>query len=222
VSVGNVSYNNTVRGFEIDSASYYNSCIGNMAYRNGEVGISVYRSPAAFLLGNFASENGNISAVKYGIRVWDDLNTLTSNNVRLIANNASDDRGGSATQTYGLSIEGASTVGLVVDGNKMDTNVTGAVTGITGGITRARDNSGFVTQNEGTSSIGAASTSVTISHGLSITPTAEAFTFTPTAGATNAVDPFFVTAITSTQFTVNSRVAPGGAGLSFRWRANAL
>lgn len=220
-AIANISFNNAVRGIEIDSGSYYNSTIGNNVYRNGEVGISVYRSPATTLIGNNALENGVSASPKYGIRLWDDLNTLPSSNCRLIGNNASDDRGGSSTQTYGLSIEAASTTGTVLNENKVSPNVTGGVSSVAGAIFKARDNAGFVTQNTGAGFFAAADTAVVITHGLSVTPAARDINITLTNAPNTPVQDIWIDTITSTQFTVHVRTAPGGSGMGFGWSVNA-
>lgn len=231
---GNVSFDNAVRGIEIDSAAFYNAVIGNIVYRNGGTGISVFRSPSVLIEGNVATENGTglppglefspgvpLPPEPFGIRLWDPVNTLPSNNCRVIGNIATDDRGGSATQTHGISIEATNTVGIVVIGNNLAPNLTAplradAVTS----IARARDNTGWATQAEGAGSIASGATSVVITHGLALTPAAEAIALTPTNSPTSDPGNMWITNITSTQFTVNCRTSPGASGLNFRWRAS--
>lgn len=221
-TVGNISFSNAVRGIEIDSASFYTAAVGNVVYRNGEVGISVYRAPATILIGNHAIENGTTTTPKHGIRLWDDVNTLPSSKCLLIGNNSSDDRGGSATQTHGLSVEAASTSGVMVDANNFSNNLTAPVIFVAGSIKRARDNLGFVTQNEGFFTIPSGSTSAVIAHGLSVTPKPSDFTFNTYSNAINQTGPFSVTAITSTNATINCRLDPGVGGTTIGWSVTAF
>lgn len=220
-AVGNISYANAVRGVEIDSASYYITAVGNVVYRNGEVGISVYRAPTTILVGNQALENGTTTAPRYGIRLWDDANNLAPNNCLLIGNRASDDRGAASTQTHGLGIDNPFTTGTVVTGNNFDNNKTASVLTTPGAIKRARDNLSFITQADGAQTILSGQTSITFSHGLSVTPVQSNFTFTPYSNSTNAIGPFAVTAITATQVTVSCRVDPGAGGATFGWSVSA-
>jgi parallel beta-helix repeat protein len=230
---GNVSFDNAVRGIEIDSSAFYNVVDGNVVYRNGGAGISVFRSPGTLVIGNVASENGTglppglefspgvpLPPEPYGIRLWDTANTLPSNNCRIIGNLATDDRGGSASQTHGISIEAASTVGVAIIGNTLSPNLTGPVSAVAGSVSRARDNLGWATQAEGGGTIPSGSTSVVVTHGLAVTPAAEAILVTPTNSPTSDPGNMWISGITSTQFTVNCRANPGTSGLNFRWRAS--
>jgi hypothetical protein len=221
LSCGNISYGNDVRGFEIDSVSLYNVNAANISYQNGGAGISVYRSPTAIVALNQALENGNITASEaFGIRLWDDINTLTSNSCLIIGNGAHDDRGASSTQLYGLSIEGANTRFTVVDANRLATNKNGPVSAVNDSIERARDNQGWTTQAEGTATILTGTTSIVVNHGLSVTPAAENFIFTLTNNPTTNPQGFYVTNITGTQFTINCFVDPGASGAIVGWRVS--
>lgn len=139
---GNTVYNNTVRGIEVDSGSYYTAVTGNVVYRNGEVGVSVFRSPNTTVMGNHILENGTSSTPKYGLRLWDTAGTLPSANCRIIGNNITDDRGGSATQFYGISIENSAT-NVTLIGNKLDSNVSGPVNLSSGAIAYCEGNQGY-------------------------------------------------------------------------------
>jgi hypothetical protein len=225
--IGNVSFANVVRGIEIDSAAYYNTCVGNVVYRNGGAGISVFRTPGTLVQGNVSTENGaglpgelGLPPEPYGIRLWDPLNTLPSNNCRIIGNLCTDDRGGSATQTHGISIEAASTTGTLVSGNNLTPNATGPISFVAGSISRARDNLGWVTQNEGTANIPSGATSIVVNHGLSVTPEVNDLYFTATNSPTTDPGNTWVSNITATQFTWNCRTNPGASGANFRWRAS--
>jgi hypothetical protein len=89
--------------------------------------------------------------------------------------------------------------------------------GITSGIVTG--NLGFVSESGGSSAITAAATSVTINHGLGATPTAQGITITPTNSPTTDPGHMWVSSITSTQFTVNCRTAPGASTATFEWKA---
>ncbi len=138
----NTSFLNTVRGIEIDSASYYCAVLGNIVYRNLETGISIFRSASTIIVGNHSTENGAGGSAQYGIRLWDDANTLPSSNCRIIGNNCTDDRGGSATQQFGISIENNAT-GIILVGNTLLPNVNKAVNLVSGEILYSVANQGY-------------------------------------------------------------------------------
>lgn len=139
---GNISFLNAIRGIEVDSGAYYNTVNANVAYRNGEVGISIYRTPNTTLIGNYATENGTTGLAKYGIRLWDSANTLPSSDCRLIGNVCSDDRGGSATQTHGVSLENVASNTTMI-ANRLTPNLTGAVNLVSGSFAFCEANQGY-------------------------------------------------------------------------------
>jgi hypothetical protein len=74
----------------------------------------------------------------------------------------------------------------------------------------------------GSGSIASASTSTTITHGLGGTPAAYDINIMPTATTTNSIIMYYVDTITSTQFNVNVRSAPGASTFAFNWKASVL
>lgn len=79
-------------------------------------------------------------------------------------------------------------------------------------------NYGFVTENNGTDTIAAGNTSVTIAHGLNAnaTPTAADIQVTPTSSLGNASE-FWISDVNAATFKINVDIAPGGAGAGFCW-----
>ena len=97
--------------------------------------------------------------------------------------------------------------------NKVTDNGTG---------TLIRNNTGHVTENAGTAIIASGTTSLVVSHGLSVTPGLADINIVLGEGATNDPGNIWISAITATQFTVNSRNDPGASNLSFGWQVIAL
>jgi len=91
-----------------------------------------------------------------------------------------------------------------------------ALSPITNGTTRVPIN-----KNDGTATVAAASTSVSVSHGLWTTPSARSIKLTPTSTLGSAVR-FWISGITATTFSINVDIAPGGTGASFAWSAEIL
>lgn len=81
------------------------------------------------------------------------------------------------------------------------------------------DNIGIVTENSGTGTIVSGSTAIAVTHGLTLTPTAEDIAVTLTENPTNDPGNMWISSITATQFTVNCRADPGASNLDFAWHA---
>lgn len=84
-----------------------------------------------------------------------------------------------------------------------------------------RGNTGLVTENSGTGTITSGNTSVTVSHGLSVTPNAQDFSIVFTEQATNDYGRWWISNITSTQFDLNVSSDPGASNLDFSWNIKA-
>lgn len=83
--------------------------------------------------------------------------------------------------------------------------------------THVHNCSGLINTNSGTGSITNGGTTDVITHGLSYTPTAEDIRVTLTENPSNDPGNIWISTITSTQFTVNSRNDPGASNLNFSW-----
>jgi hypothetical protein len=87
-----------------------------------------------------------------------------------------------------------------------------------GASTLISRNAGFKTENHGSASITSAATTVTVTHGLALTPTLDQIMITPQTTWGSAAK-YWISGATSTQFTINVNAAPG-ATLTFSWTAN--
>jgi len=87
---------------------------------------------------------------------------------------------------------------------------------------KARNNIGFVTENSGTGSIASGATTAVITHGLSVTPTLDDINITFGEQGGNDYGRWWVSNLTSTQFTLNVSADPGASNLDFAWRAVCL
>lgn len=86
---------------------------------------------------------------------------------------------------------------------------------ISGANTHLYRNLGFKSENFGSAQITAAATSVTVSHGLGITPSIDNVSVTPRSDIGSA-SKFWVTNATATTFDINVNTTPG-ATITFRW-----
>lgn len=81
-----------------------------------------------------------------------------------------------------------------------------------------RNNIGWVTENSGTATVANGTTSIAVNHGLSVTPGLANIALTPTNNLGSATK-FWISGVTSTQFTVNVDVNPGATTATFVWLA---
>jgi len=77
---------------------------------------------------------------------------------------------------------------------------------------------GFLTSCSGAATIASGTTSIAVTHNLAMTPSAQQIQITPTNNPTNNVR-HWVSAVSSTTFTVSSSGDPGASGLAFAWFA---
>ena len=109
--------------------------------------------------------------------------------------------------------------------NNMRTSTTGTFSGLTiipGTLngTVIKDNVGFVTENNGTATIISGTTSVDVTHGLSVTPLLSSISVTPT-NSMNSASKFWVSNVTSTQFRINVNTDPSTGSATFVWNISS-
>jgi hypothetical protein len=97
------------------------------------------------------------------------------------------------------------------------TNLEGSAAFRTGSL--RRQNRGYLTEASGTGTIASGATTAVITHGLAITPVAKDITISFAENPTNDPGNFWVSTLTSTQFTLNVRNDPGASNLDFTWQA---
>jgi hypothetical protein len=125
-----------------------------------------------------------------------------------------------ATPSRLIHIDDAATGVRILD-NNVDHPASIEVIGGPGLATaEVRGNKGFVTANSGTATIPSASTSVTVSHGLSVTPAAGDCTFVGAEDPTNSVGTTWIDTYTSTQMTLNVENDPGASNYDVSWNCS--
>jgi hypothetical protein len=80
-----------------------------------------------------------------------------------------------------------------------------------------RGNQGLVTQNSGSQTLSSGTTTTVVTHGLVSTPGVQNIRLTPATGLGTAAQ-YWVSAVSSTTFTISTNVAPG-AGVVIAWEA---
>jgi len=79
-----------------------------------------------------------------------------------------------------------------------------------------KNNTGFKTENSGTGTVASGQTIIAVNHGLAITPSINNILVTPTNSMGSATK-FYVSTVTSTQFTINVNTDPGATTATFVW-----
>jgi hypothetical protein len=133
-----------------------------------------------------------------------------------IKNNNMYDSGG-GTQTTQIRFEGGSAFDtfLEISGNSFTGTAFSSLP--SGSYVFVHNNQGFTTEAKGTGTINSGTTSATITHGLSYTPTLAEVSIIWGENPTNTVGTWWVSGITSTQFVLNVENDPGASNIDFGW-----
>lgn len=150
--------------------------------------------------------NRDVTTDRAGFLIGTGASSLSLNNC-----DASDYDGN--RQKFGFQIAGTST-DIQIIGGRAKGNIGSNIVNTTSGITKIENIDGYKTYNTGNDSLPGGQTTVTIPHGLDITPDIIKVTLTSSAQGKN----WFVNTITASSFNFNVDVAAGGA-IDFRWDA---
>jgi len=208
---GNSSYSNAWSGIAVDTSEAI-TVIGNSCYLNDQHGIALDDSSECTVTGNICRNNNIDNGTYYGIGVYTSA-AATTNNI-LTGNRCYDDQG-TKTQDYGIAEAGSADYTTIV-GNDVTGNKDGGITKA-GANTIVRDNLGYVTENDGTSSIASGDTTKAVAHGLAATPTVINVIFAEQG--TNDYGRWWISSVGATNFTVNVSADPGASNLDFWWEA---
>jgi hypothetical protein len=83
-----------------------------------------------------------------------------------------------------------------------------------------RDNAGWKTEANGAATVLSGTTSIAVTHGLSITPALNMISVTPTNSMGTATK-FWISGVGATQFTINVDANPGATTATFVWAARS-
>jgi len=170
--------------------------------------------------GNIIDGIGGAGDSTVGIYLWADENSTVKHTT--IAQNIIRKLTGSGTTHVGIRLhaDGILEDVYVLDNQIDNTPTTGTVTTEGDGtITRLvrRNNLNHTTENSGTATIANSTTSIAITHGLDVTPSAGNCMVTAAEDPTNSPGALWIDTYTSTQFTVNVENDPGASNLDVVW-----
>lgn len=216
--IGNIFTNNlgaNQGGGGIKSYSNFISIIGNQ-----------FESLAAgnvVLLGNKHIVSGNqFLNIGKGAGVANSAAGIyTNSNYSIISSNYFNSDGSGVTNgTEAFIYLDSNTTGNIICDNQFDTSNGGSgypnIRLGSNTSNRIGRNIGWTTEASGSANITSAITSVTVSHGLSATPTLQQINVTPQTSLGSAAR-FWVSNATSSNFTINVDATPGST-ISFGWR----
>lgn len=183
---------------------------GNNVYQAASFGYAISVEDAT-VSGNTAKDCNTAAAANiYGFTLFGaDMSGIVEGNIASGSNH-----------TYDINIAAAVVLPMLVRDNKLAGLGTGAFRD-QGSASKPRNNAGFVTEASGTATIASGATTVVITHGLSVTPTADDITVNFAEQGTNDYGRWWISTITSTQFTINVSADPGASNLDLAWRAVA-
>jgi hypothetical protein len=144
------------------------------------------------------------------------IHVVSANNT-FVGNHISDDLG---NMKYGIREFGAFANNNIISDNFISDASTAAISRL-GANTMVRDNLGYVTESSGTSTIANAATSTTVTHGLSVTPTANDCSINPTNNLGTAAK-FWTSDFDADDFTINVDADPGATTATFAWTCQVL
>ena len=226
---GNQAINNKVRGIENDTTSTYSVIDGNVVNGNYEIGISVFNTLGSVVSNNVVTGNGTLGTASnpltgatnlpYGVALW---GAGSYGNNTLLTGNQISQNVGSGSNGVGLWID-ASCTNVSLLSNEFAANTTN-VTSVKANFFAVRDNQGVYTQQNGTASLGSASTSVavTFSPALTYAPTASGIRLMYLAAPFSNTGPFAVSGISTSGFTISTYAAPGGSGSTIDWSVSVF
>lgn len=189
---------------------------GNFCALNGNSGIAVFDSSQVTVDGNDCWDNG-VYASSFGSGVRSSLFGAGPQENTSIRNNRCRNTT-TSHQAYGVFVSGTSTNNFLVQYNDLrGNNSVGLLNTSTGSGSVITQNVGYVTENSGTATVAAGNTSVTVTHGVAVTPTAANVAATPSSSLGSATT-FWISSVGATTFVINTNVAPGGSGATFSWR----
>ncbi len=184
---------------------------------DGIAGDSIFISGTrCVIVGNvFTSpgDNGSVAASGVHLEYGTHYNVITGNMFET-SNTASKTRSLIREESTGDSGDNVITNNTLVQNGAPSVALLEAA----GVATIVRNNIGWTTENSGTATVANGSTSIAVSHGLSTTPALSNVTVMPTNNLGNAAK-FWISGVSSTQFTINVDVDPGATTATFAWFA---
>lgn len=207
---GNNCESNVEYGAYLVTNCHRNNISGNSFYLNGKNGLRLDASSVCNITGNSFINNGQTTDATYSDVLM--RNTSIANIV--LSNSFTNDL---ANKTkYGIEEEaGADTLNMIFWNWLSGSNTTAGILK-NGSTSKLKGNSNHISENSGTAVVANGTTSIAVNHGLAITPSINNIMVTPTNSMGNAAK-YYISTVTSTQFTINVNADPGATTATFVW-----
>lgn len=227
------SYGIQVLGIEVAGQAETASCIiANNISRANVNGIGIVAGAVRNLIcANYCANNSASGILTYGLSVGGVERQVTD--ALIIGNYSSYNVDGIRIDGVAAYTDDAMVVGNHTDDNTTGINITaqgrttvvkanhlrGDTTSLTnsGSSSKINQNTGYISENSSTATVANGATTAVVSHGLATTPTRVLISLTN--NPTNDPQVWWVSTLTTTQFTINTKVDPGATGAIFDWRA---
>jgi hypothetical protein len=197
---------------------------GTTQYVGCEVTCSTLEGNGVFGINAFGLQNSLIALNTFknnattACRLADTSGGQASTFNTFALNTIFDDQG-VVTQTTGFSTINNANNNIVVFNSFQNTTVEVSMVDTTKVV---RGNIGYVTENSGTGTINSGATTATVSHGCGTTPTVGQINITFAEQGTSDYGRWWVSGISSSQFTLNVSADPGASNLDFGWSVNIV
>jgi parallel beta-helix repeat protein len=202
---------NTYAGIGLTNGGENHSVTGNTCNNNLNSGIIASATTQALIEGNYCLDNNQAAdASDGGIRL------ASSSSITVDGNQCYDDQV-VKTQNWGVVSDGTASGNRIIN-NNLTPNKTAAAAFV--GANTVRQNTGWITEAQGSTAITAGNTSVVVTHGLSVTPEVGAIQVTR-ASAPGSDTAYWVDTVGTTTFTLHVNANPGGT-VYFYWQATNL
>lgn len=192
---------------------------GHRCYNNNQSGyvLSSTASKNTIFDGCKAAGNSLSSAGTYS--GWDIAAGVSQWHIR--GGRSGDEAGFAASQqARGILVNAGASNNYSIVGVDVRGNVTGILDNGTGTNKFVGQNLGYVSKNQGASSVAVGTSSIAVTHGLAKTPPAGGINVMPTQSmVTSGISAWWVSAIGATTFTVNTNTNVTTSAFTFEWNA---
>jgi hypothetical protein len=125
------------------------------------------------------------------------------------------------SQKYGVLVNAGSSDRYTITGDVTENTTAGILDSGTG-LDKVINARGYTSRNKGTSAVAVGTSSIAVTHGLNLTPTAKDILITPTVSLSGSgISSWWVSAVSSTTFTISVNTNVTSVDFTFGWTVNA-
>ena len=199
----------SVSGVTFNGPRAYNNGTHGMAFTSAANGIDIVNPRIS---GNSVTSSNTSDGINFAAGV---------SNWSVIGGKIGQQDGFTDIQRYGISVETGASDNYSIIGCDVLTNLSGRINDGGSGATKTiYGNPGYKTSNSGGATIAVGNSSIAVTHNLSATPTVNDIQVTPLSNlGGSGVTYFWISAATSTTFTISVNTSVATVGINFSWAA---